>query len=144
MIRCILIAVVLTSVIHSRSCSYNHTKQCFVLSNKVILNVTFTDPSVPKIQGPDIQMQTKDILDDAWKSLTNCSRSSRSLQCDVENDPGRLRYSIRVVNTKSKDLLMDDKEIYHKNGFPCYLNHDNNIVQNFKVSNVTSKSVDVS
>lgn len=133
---------------------YNHTKTCFFQKNsEVIWNVTFTDDKPPDMNDPKIVMQTKGRRYGAtWKSLKKCQRGRKWIQCEIESNPLRHRYHLRIVrestNAETSKYLMRESpgKGHYQNGFLCHPNHDKDseFVRNLTLSNITSDGADVS
>ena len=145
-----LVTILVISVVQYSSCLYNHTKQCFVNNNKMVMwNVTFTDSKHPNIQSSDIQMQMKWKYEGGWQNLTRCLRNTFSIQCAIIDDPGKIKFLLHVMNVTSLENLMsqvEEQEVHYSNGYKCRPNHNynNDFVQNFTISNVTSNSMNIS
>ena len=99
-------------------------------------------------------MQTKNYhsqdLPHLWKNLTHCSRNvfrnEFSIQCEIDENPIRLKYHMRLIKVNSEKrsyevLVQPTDEGHDQDGLFCFHDHG---IQNLRSINVTSTSMLIS
>jgi len=138
----------------SAESSSNFTKRCSVdEKSQVIWNVSFTGDKPLNMSDPNVVMETKGrTYRETWKTLKNCLRGRKWMECTVERNPIRHRYFLRIVKKSSQsgsfEYLMKESpdKGHYQDGFLCRPNHDINskFIKNLHLSNITLDGVDIS